>query len=128
MCLSGEHRWNKSCSAPPIVGLLECSLLAADTMDLKFKCHSIFCRLYVYLYIIYVMYPLKCIVSEAWSSSASWQPRWVGIAPAENEILRLTRGKIMSRNPSIKYFLSRGCCCKWTCQSCFSRSLKTYKP
>ena len=54
------------------------------------------------------MYPLKCIVSEAWSSSASWQPRWVGIAPAENEILRLTRGENHEQKPQHQVFSVAG--------------------
>ena len=38
-------RWgqpHKSCSAPLIVGLLECSFLSANTTDLKFRCCPIF--------------------------------------------------------------------------------------
>ena len=38
----------KSFSARPIIGLSDCSLLAADTTDLTFKCDSIFQRLSIY--------------------------------------------------------------------------------
>ena len=42
----------------------------------------------------------KCVVSEAWSSLASWlQPRWVVEAPAQDQSLRLTRGNLPEQNP-----------------------------
>ena len=43
-----EYRPYKSFSAQPIIGLSDCSLLAADITDLTFKCDSIFQRLSIY--------------------------------------------------------------------------------
>ena len=72
-CLSGEYRPYKSFPASPIVGVPECSVLAVDSTDLKFKMR---------LNISAARYLWKCVVSEASSSLASWlQPRWAVKAP-----------------------------------------------
>ena len=60
-CLSGECRPHKSFSARFMVGLSECSLLAADITDLTFK---------MLLNISAAKHLWKCVVSEAWSSLA----------------------------------------------------------
>ena len=60
--------------------------------------------------------PWQCLVSEAWSSLASWlRPSWVGTAPAQDQTLRLTRGSYTNRY-LCKFISQSGCC----------RSLKKY--
>ena len=92
-CLSGEYRPYKSFPASPIVGVPECSLLAVDSTDLKFKM-----RLNIWA----ARYLWKCVVSEASSSLASWrQPRWAVKAPAQDQSLGWQGRNHHSRTPSM---------------------------
>ena len=80
-----------------MVGLSECSLLAADITDLTFK---------MLLNISAAKHLWKCVVSEAWSSLAWWlQPRWVVEAPAQDQSRSWQGGNCLSRIASMKYVI-----------------------
>ena len=91
-----------------------CSLIAADTTDLKSK---------ILVNISMAMYLWKCVVSGACSSLPSWlQRRLVVTAPAQDQSLRLARGNDPNRTSA---YSSSSACYTLSSQSC-CRSLKTY--
>ena len=93
-----------------------CSLIAADTTDLKSK---------ILVNISMAMYLWKCVVSGACSSLPSWlQRRLVATAPAQDQSLRLARGGMTRTEP--RAYSSSSACYTLSSQSCCCRSLKTY--
>ena len=76
----------------PIVGLSKCSLSADNITDLiQMRLNISMAKDSKDLW--------KCLVSEACSSLAwSLQPRWVVEAPAQDQSLRLTKGKLPEQN------------------------------